>query len=75
MTPAEVEEVLSGSLAYTALPEAAAYLGKPGATGKLHEIFDTVMALNLENGAADTRLVATQQIDASVMAKVVEGGL
>lgn len=75
MTPAEVEEVLSGSLAYTALPEAAAYMGKPGATGKLHEIFDTVMALNLENGAADTKLVATQQIDNSVMAKVVDGGL
>jgi NitT/TauT family transport system substrate-binding protein len=75
LTPTEVEETLAGSLAYTPLAEAAAYLGKPGGTGKLHEIFDTVMALNLENGAADTKLVATQQIDNTIMAKVVAGGL
>ena len=36
--------------------EAKAYLGKPGERGKLHDIFDTVMELNLENGAADNKL-------------------
>lgn len=71
----EVKEVLQGSLAYTPLTEAAEYLGKPGQRGKLHGIFDTVMGLNLENGAADVKLDAGQQIDNTIIAKVVAEGL
>lgn len=63
LTPAEVTDILNTSLAYISLEEAKAYLGKPGERGKLHEAFDTVMQLNLENGAADNKLDASQQID------------
>jgi NitT/TauT family transport system substrate-binding protein len=67
LTPAEVRDILTTSLAYTSLGDAAAYLGKTGARGKLHDIFDEVMTLNLENGAADTKLDSNQQIDSSVI--------
>ena len=62
-----MKEILATSLAYTPLPEAQAYLGKPGERGKLHDIFDTVMQLNLENGAADNKLDTNQQIDNAVI--------
>ena len=42
-------------------------MGKAGEKGKLHDIFDTVMALNLENGAADNNSKSNQQIDNSVI--------
>jgi NitT/TauT family transport system substrate-binding protein len=70
LTTDEVKEILNTSLAYTPVSEALAYMGKPGERGKLHEIFDTVMTLNLENGAADNDLVADQQIDNSVINKL-----
>jgi NitT/TauT family transport system substrate-binding protein len=70
LTSDEVKEILNTSLAYTPLSEAQAYMGKPGEKGKLHEIFDTVMTLNLENGAADNDLEADQQIDSSVINKL-----
>ena len=41
--------------------------GTPGKPGKLYEIFDTVMQLNLENGAADNKLDATTEIDPSII--------
>ena len=63
LTPADVTEILNTSLAYIPLDEAKAYLGKPGERGKLHDIFDTVMQLNLENGAADNKLDSNQQIN------------
>jgi NitT/TauT family transport system substrate-binding protein len=67
LAPAEVTDILTTSLAYTSLADAAAYLGKKGERGKLHDIFDTVMTLNLENGAADTKLDSSKQIDSSVI--------
>lgn len=67
LTPAEVTEILTTSLAYIPLADAKAYLGKSGERGKLHDAFDTVMQLNLENGAADTKLDSNQQIDNSVI--------
>jgi NitT/TauT family transport system substrate-binding protein len=63
----EVKEILNTSLAYTPLVDSKMYMGKPGERGKLHEIFDTVMTLNLENGAAEIDLDADQQIDNSVI--------
>jgi NitT/TauT family transport system substrate-binding protein len=63
----KVKEILATSLAYTPLSEAISYMGKPGERGKLHDIFDTVMTLNLENGAADNQLDSDQQIDNSVI--------
>jgi NitT/TauT family transport system substrate-binding protein len=67
LTPADVKEILATSLAYTPIAEAQAYLGKTGERGKLHDIFDTVMQLNLENGAADNKLDSNQQIDNAVI--------
>ncbi|HUQ35613.1 MAG TPA: ABC transporter substrate-binding protein [Aestuariivirga sp.] len=67
LTPGDVKEILATSLAYTSREEAAAYLGKAGARGTLHDIFDTVMTLNIDNGAADNKLDSTLQIDNSVI--------
>jgi NitT/TauT family transport system substrate-binding protein len=68
LTPKEVLDIANGSLSYTSLAEAKDYMGAPGAPGTLFDIFATVMDLNLENGAADNRLVASEQIDNSVIA-------
>jgi NitT/TauT family transport system substrate-binding protein len=70
LTAADVKEILATSLAYTPLDMSLQYLGKAGERGKLHDIFDTVMTLNLENGAADTKLDSNQQIDNSVINQV-----
>lgn len=70
LTPAEVTDIVNSSLSYTTLAESLAYMGKPGEKGTLHGIFDTVMDLNLENGAADNRLVAADQIDNSAINKI-----
>ena len=67
LTAADVKEILATSLAYIPLADAQAYLGKPGERGKLHDIFDTVMQLNLENGAADNKLDSNQQINNAVI--------
>jgi NitT/TauT family transport system substrate-binding protein len=73
LKPEDIEDIVKGSIAYTTYEDAVAYLGAPGGAGKLHEIFDTVMQLNLENGAADTKLVATQQINNTVIDKLFDG--
>jgi NitT/TauT family transport system substrate-binding protein len=73
LTGPEVEEILAGGVHYTPYEEAVEYLGPAGGTGKLHGIFDTIMQLNLENGAADNKLVATQQIDNSVIQNLFDG--
>ena len=44
--------------------------GTAGARGKLHDIFDEVMQLNLDNGAAEIKLDASQQIDNAVINSV-----
>jgi NitT/TauT family transport system substrate-binding protein len=67
LTEAEVKEILDTSLVYTDYKEASEYIGAPGKPGKLYGIFDTVMQLNLENGAADNKLDPTKQIDPSVI--------
>ncbi len=67
LKPEEVKDTLTSSLAYTSLATAQDYLGKPGARGKLHDIFDTVMQLNLDNKAADNKLDSNQQIDNAVI--------
>jgi NitT/TauT family transport system substrate-binding protein len=66
LSPEEFEEVLA-NLEYTPYEEAAEFLGQGGQRGRLHDIFDQVMALNLENGAADVTLESNQQIDNSVI--------
>ena len=72
LSDAEVKEILDTTLTYTSKQDTIEYIGTGGKPGKLHGIFDTVMALNLENGAADNKLQATQQIDQSVMTKLAQ---
>lgn len=73
LKPEEVKEVLDTSLVYTPYEEAVAYMGTAGKPGKLTEVFVTVMELNLENGAADTKLDPAQQIDNSVVTGLFDG--
>lgn len=75
LTADEVKEIIASSLAYTPVDEALAYMGKTGERGNLHDIFDTVMQLNLENGAADVQLDSNAQIDNSVINALVAAGL
>ena len=66
LSPEEYEELLV-NLEYTPYEEAVEYLGTSGQRGKLHDLFDTVMQLNIENGAADVKLDSNQQIDNSII--------
>lgn len=70
LSEAEVKEILDTSLTYTSLQDTVEYIGTKDAPGRLYEIFDTVMTLNIENGAAENKLVAAQQIDPSVISKL-----
>jgi NitT/TauT family transport system substrate-binding protein len=67
LSEAEVKEILDTSLVYTDYKSASEYIGTAEAPGKLYGIFDTVMELNLENGAADAKLDAKTEIDPSVI--------
>ena len=55
--------------------QTSAYFGKPDAPGSLFKIFEEVMQLNLENGAADHDLKAAQQIDNSIVAGITDADL
>ena len=70
LTPEEVTGIVNSSITFNDLDEAKAYMGATGERGMLHDIFDTVMELNLENGAAENELVAEDQIDSSVINEV-----
>jgi NitT/TauT family transport system substrate-binding protein len=63
MLPDELKGVIESGLVYTGYEDALDYLGRPGAPGKLYALFDEVMELNLEYGAATTKLDAGRQID------------
>jgi NitT/TauT family transport system substrate-binding protein len=71
----DFEASIKGSLVYTSYPMVKAALGSPGSPGTLYKTFETVMQLNLENGAADHHLVAEKAIDNSVIAAVAPADL
>jgi NitT/TauT family transport system substrate-binding protein len=73
LTPADVTEIIETSLAYTTYEEAVEFLGPEGGTGRLHEVFDQVMQLNIEFGAADTVLTASEEIDNSLLSGLFDG--
>lgn len=73
LTPADVTEIIETSLAYTTYEEAVAFLGTEGGTGKLHGVFDQVMQLNVDFGAADTVLAASEEIDNSLLTGLFDG--
>jgi NitT/TauT family transport system substrate-binding protein len=72
LSEAEVKDILDTSLGYTDLAEAQTLIGTKDKPGTLYGIFDTVMALNLENGAADTKLSAATQIDPSAISAIAK---
>lgn len=72
LSEAEVKDILDTSLTFTSLEDTIDYIGSKEKPGRLYGIFDTVMTLNLENGAADVKLQAAQQIDPSVVAKLAK---
>ena len=67
LTAADVTEIVETSLAYTTYEEAVEFLGTDGGTGRLHEVFDQVMQLNIDYGAAETVLDASEEIDNSLL--------
>jgi|HubBroStandDraft_1064217.scaffolds.fasta_scaffold00150_18 NitT/TauT family transport system substrate-binding protein len=75
LSPEEFDASIRGSLVYTAYPAVKADLGVPGAPGPFYRTFETVMQLNLENGAADHHLAAEKAIDNSVIAAVTPADL
>ncbi|MFC5068673.1 ABC transporter substrate-binding protein [Flaviflagellibacter deserti] len=72
LSEAEVKEILDTSLGYTNLAETKKLIGTKDKPGTLYGIFDIVMGLNLENGAADNKLNPATQIDPSALAGVSE---
>jgi NitT/TauT family transport system substrate-binding protein len=73
LTPADVTEIVETSLAYTTYEEAVEFLGSDGGTGKLHGVFDEVMQLNIDYGAADTVLDPAEEIDNSLLTGLFDG--
>lgn len=73
LTPEEVTEIIDSSMKYTSYEEALDFMGTPGDPGTLYDAFDRIMELNLEYGAAGTRLDASSEIDSSVIADLFEG--
>lgn len=71
LTPAEYKEVLK-NIEYYGLEEAVEFMGTHGEPGKLHGIFADAMQLNIEAGAADVKLEADEQIDNSIITRLVE---
>lgn len=72
LSTADYEDILK-NLTYTPYEQAVDYLGTDGQRGKLHDLFDTVMELNLENGAAEVKLDSNQQIDNSIVTDLFKG--
>ncbi|MCB8838300.1 ABC transporter substrate-binding protein [Aurantimonas sp. VKM B-3413] len=73
LSDAEVKDILDTSLAYTDLAESRTLIGTADKPGTLTGIFDTVMQLNLENGAAEVELKASEEIDPKPMSMVEDG--
>jgi NitT/TauT family transport system substrate-binding protein len=73
LTAADVTEIIETSLAYTTYEEAMEFLGTDGGTGKLHPIFDQVMQLNIDYGAAENVLSASEEIDNSLLTGLFDG--
>lgn len=70
LSPADFAASIEGSLQYTTLADTQAAIGAPGHPGSLYKVFDTIMGLNLENGAADHKLSAEASIDSQVIASI-----
>jgi NitT/TauT family transport system substrate-binding protein len=61
---------IDGSLSYTSLDTAKNYFGATEKQGSLYRTFDTLMKLNLANGASDHTLSATNSFDSSALQSI-----
>ncbi|WP_372675135.1 ABC transporter substrate-binding protein [Aquicoccus sp.] len=73
LTAADVTEIVETSLDYTTYEDAVAFLGTGGETGKLHGVFDEVMQLNIDYGAAETVLDPVEEIDNALLTGLFDG--
>ena len=73
LKPEEVTEIIDTSLRYTTYEEAVEFLGTSGKPGKLHPLFDQIMKLNIDFGAAETKLDAAQQINNALVTDLFSG--
>lgn len=73
LTAEDVTEIIETSMAYTTYEEAVEFLGTGGEPGRLHAVFDEVMELNIDYGAADTVLDASEEIDNALLTGLFEG--
>lgn len=67
---ADFKASIDGSLVYTGLAQTQSEIGTTAKPGSLYTVFNTLMGLNLENGAAITKLSAAKSIDNSVITKI-----
>lgn len=70
LTPAAFKASIDGSMVYTGLASSQKMLGTPNKPGTLYKVFDKVMQLNLENGAANHKLTAGHSIDNALIASL-----
>jgi len=75
LSPADFKSSIEGSLVYTGYDQTAKFFGTPEKPGTLYKIFDTVMDLNLENGASDVKLSSKASITSEVMATIKPGDI
>jgi NitT/TauT family transport system substrate-binding protein len=75
LSPADFKASIDGSLVYTGLASTQSQIGTAAKPGTLYAVFDTLMGLNLENGAANHHLVAAQSIDPSVVSTISQSDL
>ncbi|MGQ7933034.1 ABC transporter substrate-binding protein [Paraburkholderia sp. D1E] len=61
---------IDGSLSYTSLDTAKHYLGATDKPGSIYKTFDTLMKLNLANGASDHTLSAAGSFDGSLLQSI-----
>jgi NitT/TauT family transport system substrate-binding protein len=66
---------IDGSLKYTSLDMAREYFGTTQKPGSIYHTFDTLMQLNLANGASDHTLSATSSFDNSALQSITANDL
>jgi NitT/TauT family transport system substrate-binding protein len=75
LSPADFKASIDGSLVYTGLANTQSQIGTAAKPGTLYGVFNTLMGLNLENGAANHHLSATKSIDPSIVSSISQNDL
>jgi NitT/TauT family transport system substrate-binding protein len=75
LSPADFKASINGSLIYTGLAQTQGEMGTFGKPGTLYGVFNTLMGLNLENGAANHKLSAEKAVDNAVISTISQKDL